>query len=113
MYLKVRNIKKIILYIIAVVVTVMALYPLLWMIAYSLRLNTEIFKVPPSLIPDKIILSNYVTMVTGGEFGIFFGNSIFISLIATALVIIVSSLSAYGLSRFEFRGKRVFSFSIL
>lgn len=100
---------------IAVIITgVIFLLPLLWLLSCSFKLEAEIFKVPPVLIPSKLYLQPYIDQLSG-QYNMFrsFFNSCIISLSAMAISVVLSSLSAYGLARFNFAGKRLLILSFL
>lgn len=85
--------------------TVMALTficPMVFTIISSFKNNTEIFGSPFSL-PKKFLLSNYVEAWKGANMSTYFFNSIFISFATVVILVIVSSMAAYALSRFKLR----------
>ncbi|HEY2592365.1 MAG TPA: carbohydrate ABC transporter permease [Chloroflexota bacterium] len=85
------------------------LYPLLWMIASSLKPADEVFSTVTSLIPRHVTLDNYVqgwAGFGGVTFLTFFRNSLVYSLGATVLVVASSTLSAYGFGRLNFVGRK-------
>jgi len=85
------------------------IYPLLWMVMSSFKETNTIFTTAGSLIPENFTLENYVNGWKGfGNVGFirFFGNSFFISGIATAGTLLSSALVAFGLSRCNFPGRR-------
>jgi len=89
--------------------------PVLWMLSSSLKTNVDMFASPPHLIPPTITFDAYTSILTDPEKLRFFANSIIVGILVTALTLVVASLGAYGLSRWEFRGKsilRVFIISV-
>ncbi|MFP4975457.1 carbohydrate ABC transporter permease [Paenibacillus sp. CN-4] len=88
---------------------VLVVYPLFWMISSSFKSYDEIFGAVWNL-PSKWLFSNYTTAWTKG-IGNYFMNSVIVTVSTIAGVVIISSLCAYGLSRFRFRyGKTLFLF---
>jgi multiple sugar transport system permease protein len=86
------------------------LYPLLWMIASSLKPADEVFSTVTSLIPRHLTLDNYVQGWAGFggiSFLTFFRNSLIYSVGATLLVVASSTLSAYGFGRLNFVGRKL------
>lgn len=82
------------------------IYPLLWMVASSLKPEDQIFT-DLSLIPDQIILSNYVEGWRGADqsFGTFFTNSLIVCVGAVIGNLIACSMAAYAFARLDFRFK--------
>lgn len=82
------------------------LYPLLIMVASSLKTTGEIFENPLGLIPDTIRLSNYVEAWSQANFGTYFRNSIFVGFVSVLFILFFGSMAAYVLARFSFPGNR-------
>jgi ABC-type sugar transport system, permease component len=92
------------------------IYPLLWMIMSSFKETNAIFITAGNLIPERFTIENYINGWKGfGNVGFirFFGNSFFISSIATTGTLLSSSLVAFGLSRCNFPGRRFLFVSML
>ncbi len=91
-----------------VVLTVIAmgmLFPFLWMVSTSFKDNSSVFEYPPKLIPDPIILSNYINVFVKQPMLRGFANSLFIAVVNTGGVLLTSSLAAYSFARLKFRFK--------
>jgi multiple sugar transport system permease protein/raffinose/stachyose/melibiose transport system permease protein len=87
-------------------VAVTCIFPLLWMVASSLKTQEEIFK-NMSLIPGGWHFENYYKAWMEGGFGRFFINSIIYTVSVVIGIILVSSLAAYAFSRLQFPGKNI------
>jgi multiple sugar transport system permease protein len=87
--------------------------PLFWMISCSLRPFAEIYASPPILLPRNITFSNYTELFRLTNFLIYFKNSLIIALGTTFLTMVLSTLGAFSLARFHYRGKEVISFLVL
>ena len=84
-----------------------ALAPLLWMLATSLKGPSDIFRLPPELIPrltDRPF-ANYETVWTRRDFFVFFRNSVIVSGLAAAGQVITCALAGYAFARLPMRGK--------
>nr|WP_263325212.1 carbohydrate ABC transporter permease [Neobacillus sp. Marseille-Q6967] len=80
-------------------------YPLFWMVINSFKSTSEIFSSSWSL-PEEWLFSNYVEAWNTGISG-YFLNSLIVTASTCLLTVAVSTLGAYGLSRFHFRGKNL------
>ena len=89
----------------ALVLLIVAAFPLFWMLSTSLKPSAEIFATPPRLVPAHPTLENFRRLFTDTSFLRFFENSAIVSLATVALTLTVSSLGAYGLTRFRFAGR--------
>ena len=89
----------------AALLALVGAFPLFWMLSTSLKPSGEIFATPPRMIPMRPTLDNFVRLFTETSFLTYFRNSATVSLTAVLLTLAVSSLGAYGLTRFSFRGR--------
>lgn len=83
------------------------IYPVLWMIASSFKLNAEIFGTA-SLIPRQWHLENYLRgwkYIGRYTFTTFFANSFFYVSLATIGTVFSSAVVAFGFARVRFRGR--------
>ena len=90
-----------------------AAFPILWMLAMSLRFNPEIFAAPPRLIPRQPTLDAYNAIIFTPLRLRFFLNSYIVSFTVTFFTLMIASLAAYSLSRFSYPGKKVIHMFII
>jgi len=90
---------------------IIVLLPMLWMIVTGFKTNQELFLAPFSL-PNQWHWENYVNAWEHG-IGLYFLNSVSITVAATVLSIVVSALAAYPLARLQFKGKKFWIYLIL
>ncbi len=90
------------------------LYPVLWMISGSLRPADELFGGNAGLIPSQVTIRAYHDGWFGLQvnFGRFFFNSLFISVVATIGNVFAASLAAFAFARMKFWG-RSFWFALM
>lgn len=84
--------------------TVLVLAPLAWTAMSSLKTSREIFASPFSL-PASPQFVNYVHAWTLAGIGRYFANSVLVVSVALVLTMLLGSMSAYALARFDFRGR--------
>jgi multiple sugar transport system permease protein len=98
-------------YVVLVVVLVFCLFPILWVIATSIKLPGEYLHNPPVWIPQAPTLVHYRNvMAQKGTLAL--KNSVIIATSATVLSMLIGSLAAYSLARFQ-TGGRHFAFWLL
>jgi len=117
MFEKEKPYKKILSWIILVVILAITLFPLYWLSATAFKTRQQIFTTPPQLF-FKPTLENFSLIFTNKtgtatNFTFFFRNSILISLLSTLFSVVFGSLAAYSLSRFKIAGKSDLMFFIL
>ena len=98
-----QRVGRIITYIILIFAAVICLFPFLWMVSTSFKETSEIYKMPPDLLPTNPTVQNYIEGWKGADFGLFFKNSLFITIIATVGTVLSSAFVAYGFARFKAR----------
>ena len=76
-----------------------AILPLYWIIITSFKPTTEIYTFPLQYFPSKITLSGYQRLLGFANFGQYFLNSLWISLLAAAGGLGISVLAGFALSR--------------
>src|SRR5205807_3653958 len=81
------------------------LYPLVWLIAASLKPKTEVFD--NSLIPHTFQFSNYANIWNELPVLHWMFNSVAIAVLAAGLVAVSSSVVAFGFAYFRFPGRGV------
>ncbi|WP_375293616.1 carbohydrate ABC transporter permease [Clostridium estertheticum] len=100
---KKMNIKSIILVIFLVIVTIIQLYPLIWLVLVSFKNNAEIFGGNVLGLPKVWKISNYMSALTSGNVGRYLINSV----IVTGSTIIISSIliatSSYAITRMKWK----------
>ena len=95
----------------AVVLTVV--FPLIWMIITSIKPQTELFRIPPTFLPDTVTFEHYWRLLTETPFLIYFRNSTMLAISTTVVVILIGTLGAYSLVRFRYRGRETLAILVL
>ena len=91
----------------AVVFLVFVFFPILWMVLCSLRPNIEVFAFPPRLIASRTTLDAYKAIFSDRSFVRSLTNAVMVCSLTTLFCLAMSTLAAYGFTRYEFRGKRL------
>ena len=86
---------------------ILNLFPFYWLVTSSFKTSAGIFKMPPEWFPSTFHYKNYIDLFVGQPAFRWAFNSILVSVVTTALVVVCSSLSAYAISKLEFRWKNV------
>ena len=86
-------------YLVLIVVSLVALAPVLWMVSGSLKSPNEILRYPPTLIPEDVRWDNYTKVFELQPFTQQFVNSVVIMALVTVLTIVLSVPAGYALAR--------------
>ena len=97
------SIKKVLLWIVLILVAVIQIFPLIWLVDFSLASSNEMFTNGLLVWPKEIQWGNYVKAFVDGHFLRYLKNSILINGLAVVLVIIVSIMSAYACRRMKWK----------
>ncbi|MGO4184969.1 carbohydrate ABC transporter permease [Paenibacillus sp. TAF43_2] len=82
-----------------------SVYPLIWMLFYSLKDNNEIFVTNPFGFPTKLRFENYVSALTEFNVPRYFMNSVLVSVVTVVGTIALAVMFAYAVARMRFKGK--------
>ena len=82
--------------------SIICLYPIVWMLFYSLKNNSEIFVTNPFGFPTQFHWENYVKAWTTFDVPIYFMNSVKVTLVTIVVVVIIATMFAYAVARLRF-----------
>lgn len=110
-----KRLRRIAFYIFASFLGIVIIFPLFWMLSMSLRPEKEVYQYPPRLMPSKLEWSNYVKAWSDPrlQVGICTRNSLIYGVTRAFLQLLLASMAAYILARYEFRGREVIFGAIL
>lgn len=94
--------RLLIIYLILIIFATWFIFPLYWAITAALKESGEIFTNPWGL-PSNLTLQNFIDAWVLGGFSTAYINSVILTLSTVVVVIILSAMVAYPLSRFTFR----------
>lgn len=88
-------------------------FPLYWMALTAVKPGTEIFSSPPLFFTTDPTLAAFRRLLSMTRFTTYLTNSVVTAGGATVLSLAVSTLAAYGVTRFRFRGREAFAQAVL
>ncbi|NWF90085.1 MAG: carbohydrate ABC transporter permease [Ignavibacteriaceae bacterium] len=77
------------------------LFPLIWVLASSLKTTQEIYSGSPTIFPQQISFDHYRSVISGQLIFRSMWNSIIVGVISTILVVLISVPSAYAMVRYK------------
>ncbi|NMA78744.1 MAG: carbohydrate ABC transporter permease [Actinomycetales bacterium] len=81
------------------------IFPLYWIFVSSLKAPADIAAYPVEYIPSRPTLENYVSLFAASDFGQNMLSSLVVATVAGLAATAIATLSAYVLSRFQFRAR--------
>lgn len=83
-----------------------SLYPIVWMVFYSLKNNDEIFITNPFGFPTHFRVKNYRAALTAYNVPVYFRNSVIVTVISVFSSTVFALFFAYAVSRLRFGLKK-------
>lgn len=87
------------------VLALIALAPLLWMVAVSFMQKGEASAFPPPLLPAAPSLDAYRELFARAGMGRYFVNSLIVSIAITVGALLVNTMAGYAFAKLRFRGR--------
>ncbi len=101
-------IRRIVVHAILLILSIMAIVPVLWMISSSLKASTEVFAVPMQWLPASPRWANYADAFAMAPLWLNMWNTAVVSFLAVLGTVVSSVLVAYAFARMEWPGKGFF-----
>lgn len=98
-------------YILLVPFSILMLLPIVFIFNHAFKPIGELFAYPPRFFVRQPTFDNFIelgriTSSSGVPFSRYILNSLFVTLLGVGAAILITSLSAYGLSKLKFKGKK-------
>lgn len=103
--MKTKTLTGIAWYTVLIVMVILALAPIAWMLTTALRPDVEIATTDIHWIPRTFTLEHFEAIFAQHPIVRWTFNSLFVSTVATLLVLLLDSLAGYALARMAFRGR--------
>lgn len=111
---KVKNFcYKFFVYLILGLGVVVTVIPLIWQITISLKSSNTIFETVPHIFPREFHFENYGEALEAMHFFQYFGNTLFVTILTVIGILFSCSLTAFGFSRLDFKGKNQLFFILV
>lgn len=96
---------KAFIYVVLATLAVTILVPVGWVFLASLKENSQFYGNPWTL-PNGLHWENFVNAWNAANMGSYMLNSVMVTVMALALLLVIALPAAYALSRFQFRGRK-------
>lgn len=100
---KKNPLSKVILFVVLLAIAVIQIFPLIWLLDFSLASSNEMFTSGLLIIPKKIQWGNYVKAFVDGNFLLYLKNSLLINFLAVFFVIVISIMAAFACKRMHWK----------
>jgi len=106
-----KYVNKVIVYIVLILVSVIMIFPFLWMVLNSFNSSSNVFSIPPTVIPDLLfkegMFQNYQRVLDEFSFGKFTINSFIVAGSSAFGQVITCTLAEFAFALMKFRGKNI------
>ncbi|CDP52423.1 Glycerol-3-phosphate ABC transporter, permease pro tein UgpE [Devosia sp. DBB001] len=106
------SLSKAIIFTLIILASVVAAFPLVWMVLTSLKTPQETMAVPPVWFPASPNLDAYWQVADVISVGRSFLNSAIIAVFTTGAILVTSLMAGYAFAKYQFRGRNLL-FSVL
>ncbi len=96
---------KIFIYVVLITLAVIIIVPVAWVFLASIKQNSEFYGNPWAL-PASFYWQNFVDAWNAASMGSYMLNSVLVTALSLALLLVIALPAAYCLARFRFRGGR-------
>jgi raffinose/stachyose/melibiose transport system permease protein len=94
---------KIVIYLVMILFTVLAIYPIFWIIIQSFK-TTQVYLTTSKLsFPSTWFAANYPYTWRMGSFSTLFANSAFYTVITVSVIVVLSLMAGFGFSKLNFK----------
>jgi multiple sugar transport system permease protein len=100
-------------YAILIVGALAMVVPFIWMLSTSFKPRAETMLFPPTLLPSKPVITNYVNVFNRLDIGRLYLNTFYVSVIKTVVMVYTSALLGYVFGKFKFKGRDLIFYGIL
>ncbi|MFD0871143.1 Inner membrane ABC transporter permease protein ycjP [Chlamydia abortus] len=99
-----KGANKAFVYTALIIISLLFLFPVLWVVLSSFKNNNDLYAWPPQIFPSVFTLENYKAAFDKGNFGVYFMNSAFVTVVSTVLLLLVNSMAGFALAKYRFKG---------
>ena len=85
---------------------VISLFPVYWMLTFSLKNNAEIFGENVAGLPKYWLWSNYTQAMNTGHMYVYFFNSVIVAAATILITLVASFMATYALTRLVWKGRK-------
>ena len=99
------SVSKIAVYTVLVIWALLSLFPVYWMLTFSLKDNAEIFGANVVGLPTQWLWSNYNRALTLGNMPAYFANSLVIAVVTILITLVAAVMATYAMTRLVWKGR--------
>ena len=94
---------KYLIYLLMLIFAVLAVFPLLWLFAQSLKTTQEYLTSSKLALPQALFFGNYSYTWRMGRFGTLFLNSVFYTFVTVSSVVVLALMAGFAFAKLKFK----------
>lgn len=105
--LRKQSVWKLLIWTLVVILVLIELYPLTWLLLSSFKAPAEFSLNPIYALPEGFYWQNYIRAWTEGRMGVYFRNSLMVTIPSLFLILCLGSMAAFGIEILKWRFNNV------
>ena len=101
-----KTIGQILSYVVLVLWAVISVFPVYWMLTFSLKTNEEIFGENVVGLPKYWVWDNYTRAMNTGNMPLYFLNSVIVAVSTIVITLLASVMATYAITRLDWKGRK-------
>lgn len=107
-----HKLQRAITYGFTIIMVIAALFPFVYVFLTALKTKEQVYD-PTQIIPTYITFDNFRNVLFESNFSRYFANSIYVTVVTTAICMVLSVMAAYALTRYRILGGETLKMIIL
>ena len=99
------SVSKVLIYTALIIWALLSLFPVYWMLTFSLKDNAEMFGANVVGLPTQWLWSNYERAATLGNMPAYFLNSLVIAVVTILITLVAAVMATYAMTRLVWKGR--------
>ena len=101
-----KSVGQILSYIVLVLWAIISVFPVYWMLTFSLKTNEEIFGENVIGLPKYWVWENYTRAMNTGNMPLYFLNSVIVAVSTIIITLLASVMATYAITRLDWKGRK-------
>ena len=101
-----KTIGQILSYVVLVLWAIISVFPVYWMLTFSLKTNEEIFGENVIGLPKYWVWDNYTRAMNTGNMPLYFLNSVIVAVSTIVITLLAAVMATYAITRLDWKGRK-------
>ena len=98
--------KQVIVYVVLILWALISIFPVYWMLTFSLKTNEEIFGENVIGLPKYWVWDNYTRAMNTGNMPLYFLNSVIVAVSTIVITLLAAVMATYAITRLDWKGRK-------